>query len=76
MEEYFIIKSFKKGDQVYFRRPRNDEDLFNSDDIWRYDVYSAEKFADESSAKKFLINGRDKYYWGGIFIIEKIYISR
>lgn len=76
METYWVIKSFYKSSEQYFFRPNDSGSLFYSDMIWSDNIWSSTKFESEESAIKQLKEGRTKYHWGGIYQIEKIFISR
>jgi len=76
METYWVIKSFYKANEQYFFNTTNERDLYSSERIWSNNIWSSTKFETEQEAVDFLEVGRFKYHWGGIYQIEKIYVSR
>lgn len=76
MEEYFIIKSFFKTEIKYFFDPDDSKLMYNSSRIWSDNIWGSTKFKNEEEAIDQLKEGREKYHWGGIYQIQKIYISR
>ncbi len=76
METYWVIKSFYKSNEQYFSKTTIEKDMFSSPRIWSDNIWSSTKFETEQEAVDMLEVGRFKYQWGGIYQIEKIYISR
>lgn len=62
MEICFVIKQYRVSDWFYF----------DADNEWHHNVYMADKFKSYEAAETYL---RDRLS-GGIFQIEKIFISR
>jgi len=75
MNEFFVIKLFKKLDVFYFYHCIGKE--LSSENCWQEATpYSATKFYTYAQALEQLKEGREKYNWGGIFQIEKIFVCR
>lgn len=82
METYWVICSWIKGNRRYYM-PRPDMnhreagiDFFVKDWLETCPHGPCEKFKTEADAIQRIKDGRKKEHWGGVFQVERIFVSR
>jgi len=75
MEIYWVIKQWNISNWIYLSIGQEKEMYGHSP--WNEESpYGATKFNTRVEAMEQLQIGRKKFHWGGVFMIDKIYISR
>jgi hypothetical protein len=72
----FIIKQNVKGYWKYLPNPVIGATTDDPCERWPEDPYPARKFCSYDEAEKYLKDACNNQFWGGIFEISKIYISK
>lgn len=72
----FVIKQIVHGTWRYLPNRAIGENFDDHSEAWPEDPYPANKFATYDEADKYLKTAVLEQHWGGIFQIEKMFISK